>query len=358
MGLFQAIITVVVFSCSYFAHANGSGNGLELRKQEFECNMYQGNWVFDSSYPLYNSSACPFIRKEFDCIKYGRPDHLYLKYRWQPSNCELPRFNGQSFLKRFKGKKMMFIGDSLSLNIWQSLICMLHAAVPNSNIIRQQLNNNTISSVTFQDYNVSVMLFHSLYLVDVDEEKTGRVLNLNSMRNGNLWKSIDVLVFNTWLWWYRRGPKQQWDYLKVEGKIVKDMDRMVAFRTALTTWAKWVDSDVDTNRTKVIFQGISPSHYNGADWNEPGVKNCMKETKPFIGPVYPVRLPEATFVVKEVISSIKKPVHLLDVTALSQFRKDAHPSSYNAFRGMDCTHWCVAGLMDTWNELLYAALIA
>ncbi|KAE8714853.1 Protein trichome birefringence-like 39 [Hibiscus syriacus] len=353
MGFFQAIATFIIFS-----QLSANSNSFDLTKQEMTCNMYQGKWVYDDSFPLYNSSACPFIRKEFDCIKYGRPDHLYLKYRWQPSNCRLPRFDGESFLKRFNGKKIMFIGDSLSLNIWQSLICMLHAAVPNSNIIRQELNNNTISSVEFQDYDVSVLLFHSLYLVDVDEEKIGRVLNLNSMKNGNLWKNNDVLVFNTWLWWYRRGPKQQWDYIKVEGKIVKDMDRMTAFRTALTTWAKWVDSDVETDKTKVIFQGISPSHYHGSDWGEPGVNNCMKEMKPFNGTVYPVGLPEAAYAVKGVISGIKKPVHLLDITALSQLRKDAHPSFYNAFRGMDCTHWCVAGLTDTWNELLYLALLS
>lgn len=99
--------------------------------------------------------------------------------------------------------------------------------------------------------------------------------------------------------------------------------------------------------------------FSGSEWNEPGVRNCFKEMEPFNGSsAYPVGLPEAAYVVKDVISNIKKPVHLLDITALSQLRKDAHPSSYNAFKGMDCTHWCVAGLTDTWNQLLYAALLS
>ncbi|KAB2064095.1 hypothetical protein ES319_A10G265700v1 [Gossypium barbadense] len=322
------------------------------------CNVYKGKWVYDSSYPLYDSSACPFIHKEFNCLKYGRPDHLYLKYRWQPSKCNLPRFDGTHLLRRLKGKKIMFIGDSISINQWQSLLCMLHAAVPaTSGIITRDLHNHTVSTVTFKHYKVSVMLFRSLYLVDVDKETIGRVLKLNSVRNGNLWKEIDVLIFNTWHWWHRRGLKQQWDYVQFDGKIRKDIDRTVAFRTALRTWAKWVDSDVDTNRTKVIFQGISPSHYNGRDWNEPGVRNCSKQTTPSKGSSYPTGLPLAEYVVKEVIRNIKKPVHLLDITMLSQLRKDAHPSTYNDFNGMDCTHWCIAGLPDTWNLLLHAALI-
>ncbi|KAF5729301.1 hypothetical protein HS088_TW21G01464 [Tripterygium wilfordii] len=316
--------------------------------------MYQGSWVVDTSYPLYNSLDCPYIRQEFDCLKYGRPDRLYLQYRWQPSGCDLPRFDGKAFLDKFKGKKIMFVGDSVSANHVESLICLLHASAPNPNI--KVGGHDSMATYTFQDYDLSISVFHSVYLVDIVPENVGRVLKLDSLSNGNIWKDMDVLIFNTWLWWYRSGPKQPWDYVQYGEEVLKDMDRMEAFRKALTTWGNWVDSEVDTAKTKVVFQGISPMHYRGEDWDSPGVRNCAMEKQPISGSMYRGGPPPALKVVKEVLSGIKKPVHLLDITTLSQLRKDAHPSSFNGFHGMDCTHWCLAGVPDTWNELLFAAL--
>ncbi|KAJ0037810.1 hypothetical protein Pint_22011 [Pistacia integerrima] len=161
------------------------------------------------------------------------------------------------------------------------------------------------------------MLFHSEYLVDTEVEKIGRVLKLESIKNGNVWKNVDILVFNSWHWWIRNVAKQPWDYIQTGNKILKDMDHMVAFREALTTWAKWVDSDVDTTKTRVIFQGISPNHYSGKNWKEPGVKNCSMEKQPILGTTYPSGLPAASYALQDVLSRIKKPVHLVNITTLS-----------------------------------------
>ncbi|KAK4372371.1 hypothetical protein RND71_007755 [Anisodus tanguticus] len=320
-----------------------------------KCDLFDGNWVVDKSYPLYNSTACPFIRKEFDCIKFGRTNLEYLKYRWQPNGCVLPRFYGKDFLTKFKGKKIMYIGDSLSLNNFESLLCLLHAAVPEVKFKQDIYKENV--TVTFQDFGVQVVLFHSNFLVDIEVEPKGRVLKLDSIKNGQIWKQFDLLIFNTWLWYSRSGPGQPWDFVEVGGKISKDMDRVEAFRAGLNTWTKWVGTHVDTAKTKVFFQGASPAHYHGSDWGEPVVNNCLNETTPVSGSTYPSGLPIAVNIVKEVLKNMSKPVvNLLDITKLSQLRKDGHPSKFNGFKGMDCTHWCLAGVPDTWNQILYAYL--
>ncbi|XP_049374113.1 protein trichome birefringence-like 41 [Solanum verrucosum] len=328
------------------------------------CDLFQGNWIYDNSYPFYNSSICSFIEGQFNCQGNGRPDKLYLKYKWKPNACELPKFEGLEFLKRVKGKKIMFIGDSLSLNQWQSLTCMLHAAFPKLNYTLQRKGD--VSNFVFQDHNVSLILSRNAFLVDLVKEKIGRVLKLDSIQNGDAWKGFDMLIFNTWHWWLHKGSQQSWDFIQKGDQIYKDMDRLVAFKEGLKTWSNWVESNIDPTKTRVFFQGISPTHYSGKEWNasKPS-SNCNGETQPISGSVYPGGPMAATTIVKEIIGNMSKPVTLLDITLLSQLRKDGHPSIYGMNnnngtkikKGNDCSHWCLAGVPDTWNQLFYALLL-
>ncbi|KAI5055002.1 hypothetical protein GOP47_0030147 [Adiantum capillus-veneris] len=66
------------------------------KRKEGECDLYEGMWVRDEAYPLYRSKACPFIDEGFRCQENGRPDDGYLKWRWQPSGCSMPRCRGFS----------------------------------------------------------------------------------------------------------------------------------------------------------------------------------------------------------------------------------------------------------------------
>ncbi|XP_071687784.1 protein PMR5-like [Rutidosis leptorrhynchoides] len=334
-----------------------------------KCALFMGSWVHDESYPVYQASSCPIIDPEFNCQMYGRPDSDYLKYRWKPANCELPRFNGLEFLRKMKGKTIMFVGDSLGRNQWESLICMTWSAVQRG--ATKLIRGDPLSTFKFLDYGVDVSFYRAPYLVDIDSVGGRRVLKLESIsKNSKAWMSADVLSFNTGHWWTHKGSLQGWDLMESGGSVYEDMDRLVALNTGLKTWAQWVDSQVDLTTTRIFFQSVSPTHYNPSEWSARATntgKTCYGETSPTSGSAYPGVYPDQMKVIDSVIREMQNPAYILDITTLSAMRKDAHPSIYtgdlspgqraNPDHSADCSHWCLPGLPDTWNQLFYTALL-
>lgn len=54
--------------------------------------------------------------------------------------------------------------------------------------------------------------------------------------------------------------RYRWDVIQDGSAVYKDMVRLVAYEKALNTWARWVESNIDPTKTRVIFQGVSPDH--------------------------------------------------------------------------------------------------
>ncbi|KAI3443794.1 hypothetical protein Pfo_000459, partial [Paulownia fortunei] len=76
-------------------------------------------------------------------------------------------------------------------------------------------------------------------------------------------------------------------------------------------------------------------------------------------------VPEQLLVLEKVLRRMAFSVHLQDITTMSAFRRDGHPSIYTRSSGKknnqqlkdqnsDCSHWCLPGVPDTWNEILNA----
>lgn len=87
-------------------------------------------------------------------------------------------------------------------------------------------------------------------------------------------------------------------------------------------------------------------------------QGCMKETRPITGSKSPAPASPGRDIVKNILGQMKNPALFLDISLLTQLRPDAHPHEYTHPQrsGQDCTHWCIAGVADTWNLLLIASL--
>lgn len=110
---------------------------------------------------------------------------------------------------------------------------------------------------------------------------------------------------------------------------------------------------------------ITPSNFlvcfnRGGQWNAGG--HCREALRP-ISETSSTSYPEKNIILEEVLRQMKIPVTLLNITNLSDYRVDGHPSVYGrrpgksySSGGQDCSHWCLPGVPDTWNELLYFLL--
>ncbi|XP_050371446.1 protein trichome birefringence-like 4 [Argentina anserina] len=351
----------------------GKQTGMKLNN---ECDLYDGRWMRDDSYPLYAAGSCPYIDEPFNCFLNGRPDNGYEKYRWQPKHCNIPRLNGKKMLRLLTGKRLVFVGDSLNRNMWESLLCVLRNSVEEKNKVyevsgREEFRTEASYSFIFQDYNCSVEFFQSQFLVQEWEgkHKNGskkETLRIDLMESAaDNYKDADVLIFNTAHWWTHEKTSNGLGYYQEGDHVYDELNGEEAYRRALSTWGTWVDTNIDPKKTAVFFRGYSPSHFRGGAWNSGG--QCHGETKPTTETEYGGEYPSNMKILDSVMEKMKIPIHYLNITAMTDFRKDAHPSVYRmpnltaeerkANSIQDCSHWCLPGVPETWNELIYAQLL-
>ncbi|XP_020550960.1 protein ESKIMO 1 isoform X2 [Sesamum indicum] len=349
-----------------------------------ECDLFTGKWVFDnSSHPIYREEECEYLTAQVTCMRNGRRDSLYQNWRWQPRDCSLPKFKARLLMEKLRNKRLMFVGDSLNRNQWESMICLVQSVVPPGPGRKNLTKNGSLSVFRIQDYNATVEFYWAPFLVESnsDDPTMHSILNRIIMpksikKHGKNWRNADYLVFNTYIWWMNTFTMKVLRGSFEEGATEYDeVDRALAYRRVLRTWAKWVDKNVNPNRTQVFFMSMSPLHIKSLDWDNPDGIKCAKETAPILNTSMPLNVGtdrRLFALAANVTKSMKVPVHFLNITTLSEYRKDAHTSVYTIRQGKmltleqqadpatfaDCIHWCLPGLPDTWNEFLYTRIIS
>ncbi|KAL3717955.1 hypothetical protein ACJRO7_003139 [Eucalyptus globulus] len=342
------------------------------------CDIFRGRWVRDKSTRLhYEESQCPYIQPQLTCQAHGRPDKEYQFWRWQPHGCSLPSFNATLMLETLRGKRMMFVGDSLNRGQFVSMVCLLQTVIPEG--AKSMETFGSLQVFTAKDYNATVEFYWAPFLLESNSDNAivhrvpDRMVRKGSInKHGKHWKGVDIIVFNTYLWWMT-GMKMK--VLKGsfddEVKDFVELSTEDAYRIALKSMVRWTQKNMDPKKTRVFFVTMSPLHTKSTEWGGAPGGNCYNETAMIEDPNYWGSDCSKSImrVIGQVFSKAEVPITVLNITQLSSYRKDAHTSIHkkqwnpltpeqlaNPVSYADCVHWCLPGLHDTWNELLFTRL--
>ncbi|OEL21944.1 Protein ESKIMO 1 [Dichanthelium oligosanthes] len=308
----------------------GHGDGGAQEEHPAACDLYKGHWVYDEAHaPLYKESGCGFLTEQVTCMRNGRRDDDYQKWRWQPDGCDLPRFEAKLLLEKLRDKRLMFVGDSLNRNQWESMVCLVQSEAPWDK--KSLVKNGSLNVFRLQEYNATVEFYWAPFLVESNSDDpdihsiSDRMIKPTSIaKHAANWEGVDYLIFNTYIWW------------------------------------------MNTPQMKTVSEG----------WGNPNAVKCFSETQPAIN--YTKKLEVGTdwdlfATAQSVTRSMKKvPVHFINITALSEIRKDGHTSVNTLRQGKlltaeqkanprkfaDCIHWCLPGVPDTWNEFVYGHIMS
>ncbi|XP_010453739.2 PREDICTED: protein trichome birefringence-like 21 [Camelina sativa] len=351
---------------------NISPSRMQNRDDEQRCDLFTGEWVPNEEAPYYTNTTCWAIHEHQNCMRYGRPDTGFMRWRWKPDGCDLPIIDPQEFLEMVRGKAMGFVGDSISRNQVQSLLCLLSKVEYPEDVSPSP--NTDFKVWNYTSYNFTLHAMWSPFLVkstkpDPTDPKF-KFFSLYLDEYDTAWTSqldkLDYLVISSGHWFYR--PVIFYENKKISGcqycslPNTTELPLDYGYRKALRISLKAI---LENFNGLAFLRSFSPQHFEGGAWNEGG--DCVR-TRPYRRnetipegsdlQVHDIQLEEFRAAKEEGRKKKGFRLKLMDMTKAMLLRPDGHPGRYGHLQNAgvtlrnDCIHWCLPGPIDTWNDIL------
>ncbi|MED6217399.1 Protein trichome birefringence-like 25 [Stylosanthes scabra] len=332
---------------------------------------------------MYTNESCNLIEHHQNCMKNGRPDSGYLYWRWNPRGCELPKFNPRKFLDHMRNKSFAFIGDSISRNHVQSLLCILSQVEPAVEIYHDKEYRSKIWKFPSHNFTLSVIWTPFLIKATIFEDMDGvssseTQLHLDTL--DTLWTkqydSFDFVMIGGGKWFLKTAIYHENNTVSgchyCPGKNLTELGFDYAYRKAIGLVFDFFMKS--SHKATIFFRTTTPDHFENGEWFSGGYCN---RTVPFkegqielidIDSIMRgIELEEFAKATSLGSDKAAAKLKLLDTTFLSLLRPDGHPGPYRQYQPFakdknakvqnDCLHWCLPGPIDSWNDIVMEVLV-
>ncbi|XP_057981356.1 protein trichome birefringence-like 25 [Malania oleifera] len=351
-----------------------------------KCDIFAGDWIQDQSGPRYTNESCHVIEGHQNCMKNGRPDSQYLYWRWKPRGCELPKFSPERFLDMMRDKSWAFVGDSISRNHVQSLLCVLSQVEQAVEVYHDEEYRSKRWHFPSHNFTLSVIWTPFLVKATIFEDMNGvssSEIQLHLDQLDETWteqyESFDYVVIGGGKWFLKTAIYHENDTITgchyCPGKNLTELGFDYAYRRAIRLVLGFLSGAGGSRKKLVILRTTTPDHFENGEWFSGGTCN---RTVPF--KEGEVGLVDVDRIMRDIeLEEFEKAtagagsrrervrLRLLDTTRMSLLRPDGHPGPYRKFQPFtdsknaevqnDCLHWCLPGAIDSWNDLVMQLLI-
>ena len=109
-------------------------------------------------------------------------------------------------MEAMRGKRLMFVGDSLNRNQWESLVCLVQPILSKGR--KKIVKRGSFKTFYAKEYRATLEFYWAPFLVESNSDNPKihsiehRIIRPERIEgHARYWRGVDYLIFNTYIWW-------------------------------------------------------------------------------------------------------------------------------------------------------------